>query len=312
MASFQLAISQNVTASIAKVRSDSSPENYCFATWDTESSLSITGVGTGTVDDMVSQFPPNDVAYALYRKEFTHELQGEVAPKTTKFIYVSWFPQGVPLKRKMRVGTVEGQIRNAFHPYNCDVGADSQAEINDKVVNDLLLQVTMKNTNIGVARPTEKKEAPKRRTFVGGASSSTQAISFVDGGEEAIAAAIANVRSDEVDCDWCIASFDTSAKPPKLQLKSEGTDPNTFAENLDADTFNFGLVRLYETIDKTTAVKFCFVKSQPEVTKMMVKAKLGLLAGAVANVFGQFHGDVFYDDVTDCKYEDFVKATRKK
>jgi len=59
-------------------------------------------------------------------------------------------------------------------------------------------------------------------------------------------------------------------------------------------------------------VKFCYVKSQPEATKMMVKAKLGLLGGAVARVFGQFHGDVFYDDVNDCNVDDFVTATKKK
>jgi len=45
---------------------------------------------------------------------------------------------------------------------------------------------------------------------------------------------------------------------------------------------------------------------------MMLKAKLGLLAGAVANVFGQFHGDVFYDTTSDVNPDDFVAATQKK
>ena len=87
---------------------------------------------------------------------------------------------------------------------------------------------------------------------------------------------------------------------------------DTFKDHLDADTFNFGLVRIYEVIDKTTAVKFCLVKSQPEATKIMVKAKLGLLTGAVTRVFGQYHGDVFYDNIDEVNVDDFVAATRKK
>ena len=101
------------------------------------------------------------------------------------------------------------------------------------------------------------------------------------------------MRSDEkTEVDWVIASFDTSGKPPKLQLKKTGKDASKFGENLDEDTFNFGLIRLNEVIDQSNVVKFCYVKSQPEKTKMMVKAKLGLLGGGkcIAFVRGTLRG----------------------
>ena len=122
----------------------------------------------------------------------------------------------------MRVGTVEGEIKKMFTPYNCDISADSLPEITQTIVDDLILKITMKNSNTGVKVPVAKVAAPKRRTFVGGASSNTQQMNFVEGGEEALSAAIAEVRNDDVDCDWAIASFDTSSKPPRLQLKSKG------------------------------------------------------------------------------------------
>jgi len=85
MASFALTIPDSITNGINLVRNDSTPENYCIATWDSDNSLSLFDIGTGSVNEMVANFPPNDVAYAFYRRTFVQESQGDVVPKTTKF-----------------------------------------------------------------------------------------------------------------------------------------------------------------------------------------------------------------------------------
>ena len=80
---------------------------------------------------------------------------------------------------------------------------------------------------------------------------------------------------------------------------------------LATDQFNYGFVRITETIDQTEAIKFCFIKSQPEATSFKSKGKLGLLGGAVSNVFHPYHGDVFIDEVGDLKIEEVILATKK-
>ena len=60
-------------------------------------------------------------------------------------------------------------------------------------------------------------------------------------------------------------------------------------------------MRITETIDQTEAIKFCFIKSQPEATSFKSKGKLGLLGGAVSSVFHPYHGDIFIDEVGDLK-----------
>ena len=140
----------------------------------------------------------------------------------------------------------------------------------------------------------------------------TQAIDIVD--EGALKEAIAKVRdNDQPGFDFCLADFDTLGKKPALKLKEVGGGGlDALKAALAADSFNYGIVRITETIDATEAVKFCYVKSQPEATPFRQKGKLGLLAGAVSAVFAPYHGDVFCDTVDELKIEDVVLATKKR
>lgn len=211
----------------------------------------------------------------------------------------------------MKVGTYEGAIRKLFSQYHCDLNPGNLTEITPQIVTTLLENITGK-ANHQVAARAEKVEEKFERKFIGGMDGKTQDIDIVD--EGALKEAIAKVRdNNQPEFDFCLADFDTSTKKTKLRLKEVGSGGlDALKASLASDTFNYGLVRLTETIDKTTAVKFCLIKSQPEATKMMVKAKLGLLVGAVSGIFAPFHGDVFVDDVEELKMEEVVLATKKR
>mmetsp|Transcript_12072 Transcript_12072/g.21922 ORF Transcript_12072/g.21922 Transcript_12072/m.21922 type:complete len:262 (+) Transcript_12072:339-1124(+) len=261
---------------------------------------------------MTAAFPEKDVAYALLRQNFTWESVGDVQADTVKFIFVYWFPDsGVPLMRKMKVGTHEGGIRQLFAQYHCDVNAGNLGEITPEIVNTMLENITGK-ANHQVAAREKKVEEKFERKFIGGMDGKTQAIDIVD--EGALKEAIAKVRdNDQPGFDFCLADFDTSGKKPALKLKEVGGGGlDALKAALAADSFNYGIVRITETIDATEAVKFCYVKSQPEATPFRQKGKLGLLAGAVSAVFAPYHGDVFCDTVDELKIEDVVLATKKR
>jgi len=141
----------------------------------------------------------------------------------------------------------------------------------------------------------------------------TQGLDFVD--ESALIQAIADVRNDnKPDAEWCIAEFDQSdPKVPKLCLKQVGSgDIDTMKASFAPDNFNFAFFRLTEVIDKTVAVRFCFIKSQPEATPFRVKGKLGQKIGAVTAVFSPVHGDLVIDTPDELTAEDVVAITKKK
>jgi len=216
-----------------------------------------------------------------------------------------------PSSLSLVTGTFEGQVRKILQPYHIDVNAGNPGEITSELVTKMLEDVTGKADHTTAARE-KKVEAKFERKFIGGMDGKTQDIDFVD--EAALKDAIAKVRDNEQEgFDYCIADFDTSGKKPALKLKSSGSGGlDALKADLAADAFNFGFVRVTEVIDKTVAVKFCFVKSQPEATPFRQKGKLGLLGGAVSAVFAPYHGDVFVDTVDELTMDGVILATKKR
>jgi hypothetical protein len=263
---------------------------------------------------MKASLPAADVAYGLLRKKFQVEAVGDVAADTVKFVFVYWFPDsGVPLARKMKVGTFEGDIKKLFQPYQVDVNAGNDGELTEEIITTLLENVTGKADKTMAPVAAAKAAAPVRRSFLGGMDNKTQDLEMVD--QSAIIQAIADVRNDDKpEAEWCIAEFDQSdPKVPKLKLKAVGANGlDVMKSNFSPDSFNFAFFRLTEVIDKTTAVKFCFIKSQPEATPFRLKGKLGLKLGAVAAVFAPYHGDLVIDLPEELTLDGVVEITRKK
>ncbi len=305
-------VPDDVFASLNAVRADSSSTDFTLIGWDTPTSLKVLSSSDGGLSALIEALPANDVAYGLLRQNFTWESVGDVSAETVKFVFVYWFPDsGVPLMRKMKVGTFEGETRKLFADYHVDLSAGNLSEISADIVKTLLENVTGKADHTG-AEVIQKKEEKYERKFVGGMSGKTQELPMVD--EAAVMGAIADVRNDtNVDAEWVIVSFDVSGRKPALQLKATGSGGlESFKAALDKDSFNYGIFRLTETIDETEAVKFCFIKSQPEATPFRQKGKLGMLTGAVASVMAPFHGDVFVDTVDELTLDSVVLATKKR
>lgn len=312
MAAFQFEVPEAVHQAMKDVRSDELDCDWMVATWDTPTSLKLEGSGSGGLESMKAILPQNDVAYGLLREKFNWESVGDVSADTIKFIFIYWFPDsGVPLMRKMKVGTMEGQVRKLFQQYHADIMAGNGGEFTADIVKTLLENITGKADHTTAARAAPKVEKFERK-FIGGMDGKTQDIAFADG--DALKSAIASVRDDnQPDIDFCIADFDMSTKKPALKLKVAGRGGlEAIKAALAADQFNYGFVRITETIDQTEAIKFCFIKSQPEATSFKSKGKLGLLGGAVSSVFHPYHGDIFIDEVGDLKMEEVILATKKR
>lgn len=178
--------------------------------------------GSGGLAELKSNLPPADVAYCLLRERFQVESVGDVSTDTIKFVFVYWFPDsGVPLSRKMKVGTFEGEVRKLFQPYHVDINAGNDGEVTADIVRILLENVTGKADKTMAAVAPKAAAAPVRRSFLGGMDAKTQALDFVD--EGALRQAIIDVRNnDKADAEWCVANFDmTDAKKVRETARAE-------------------------------------------------------------------------------------------
>ena len=88
-----------------------------------------------------------------------------------------------------------------------------------------------------------------------------------------LAAAIADVRSNGSATDWCLCGYADG----ELNLKMVGSGTggaDALAAQLTDDNVYYGLVRTYEQIDATRAVKFVFLSFVGEGVAAMKKAKI--------------------------------------
>ena len=170
---------------------------------------------------------------------------------------------------------------------------------------------------VGTASSSSSSSSPAKK-FVPGTSSAPQSLALdpLDGGS-ALKSAVSRVRSDkpeDKDIDFCVAEFDcSSSSTPFLKLKAVGGGGVDMAlGHLASDKFNYLLIRVTEVIDRTTATKFCFVKSLPDATPIKHKGKLGTLTGAVQAEFGAAHGDLTITEAAELTLEAVQLKTKKR
>jgi hypothetical protein len=189
-------VSDSVHQAMKDVRSDELDCDWMVATWDTPTSLKLEGSGSGGLESMKAILPQNDVAYGLLREKFNWESVGDVSADTIKFIFIYWFPDsGVPLMRKMKVGTMEGQVRKLFQqvsiggrnipttiqPFRCyailthlrnpprqyhaDIMAGNGGEFTADIVKTLLENITGKADHTTAARAAPKVEKVRMEKY---------------------------------------------------------------------------------------------------------------------------------------------------
>jgi hypothetical protein len=104
--------------------------------------------------------------------------------------------------------------------------------------------------------------------------------------------AIADVRNDNTDTNWCLFSY----QGPKSQnvvflAKGNGGVPE-MVEHLKDDIVGYGLVRKTEVIDDSTTVKFAFIMWLPDNVGRMQKARISVHKGGMQSFIGQVHVDI--------------------
>ena len=107
-----------------------------------------------------------------------------------------------------------------------------------------------------------------------------------------LAAAVADVRSNGSATDWCLCGYADGAELTLKMVGSGTGGADALAAQLTDDNVYYGLVRTYEQIDATRAVKFVFLSFVGEGVAAMKKAKISTLKGTITESFTPFHAEL--------------------
>jgi len=113
----------------------------------------LLGAGSGSAEALAEFVPENDIAYGIVRKEYTYdETKGAMGKaNVTKFIRVVWRPESIPLKRKMKIGVLDGQIKKLMGATHSDLEASKKAELTDAAIVELIERITQKADSVSSA-----------------------------------------------------------------------------------------------------------------------------------------------------------------
>lgn len=112
-------------------------------------------------------------------------------------------------------------------------------------------------------------------------------VSVLD--EEQFKDSIAEVRADSTDTRWALFGHHDN-NPNVIACLGIGTgDPEEMAEYMDDSQYMYGLVRLDQTFDMSTTVKFVYIVLTGKDVPFVKKGKFGVVQGAIEGLFSPYH-----------------------
>lgn len=296
-----------ITDAIVAVKADSNETDWMLAVYAEGGvkKMQLLETGSGGLEEMLSKLDSEHIFYGYFRvTEINHDNI-----TTVKFGYLKLMSPKVSPVKRARVATHRGFILEIFTPSHVEFDIGDPSEISAKLIMEGFAKASGTHSHI-----TEKKEslmANKMRVnkeVTHHVNVDTErSMKFVD--EGAFKDALKNVRDDSHDADWMLASY-----IKKNQIGLIGSGEGGLSQLVDAleDTkVNFGFLRVVEMVDRSTTVKFIFVKWMPRNISTMLKAEVATKKGVIDALFTPWHVDFFIetkDEISDELVKDKVAA----
>jgi len=289
-----------IREALKEFRSDSSDINWVLFGYEGGNSNTIVLLGKGTngTNELVDNLTDEIVAYGLVR--IVEKIDNS---NTVKFAFINWTGDNIPRMLRARLSTHSGTVKDLVSPYHVDIKCSSKSEISEDIVvkevanfsgtaNKVLAEGQTSSNSTTSVRPTNTTASFTKSptTFKGPSAvptSSGSTIGFDD--EQAIKAAIKDVRADSSDTNWALVGYKNDTTLTLLGSGNGGADE--LAQHLNSKIVAYGLVREVERFDLSDTVKFAFVKFVGDDIPRMFRAKLGTHSGTVKNLFAPYHVD---------------------
>eukprot|EP01130_Rhizamoeba_saxonica_P019044 TRINITY_DN9760_c0_g1_i1.p1 TRINITY_DN9760_c0_g1~~TRINITY_DN9760_c0_g1_i1.p1 ORF type:complete len:512 (-),score=156.17 TRINITY_DN9760_c0_g1_i1:65-1600(-) len=306
-------LSPELKDAIQDVRNDETATTWVLFTYEEpiSNTLVLHSSGAGDVAEIKENLSDDIVVYGIVRKE---EIYDESV--TIKFCYIRWLGEAIPRMQRAKLSIHSGDISDFFSPYHVDCQCTNQSEISDEIIEVSIAKAsgTYEHT-LDYTIPSERVEATRKvsnqepGTSPRAAPAPTTNDSFIVlKNEEEIREHIQSVRDDNNDNDWCLVTYE-GARSNVIELVGSGNGGlDELITKLTDDQVMYGIVRMYEQIDDSITVKFCFIDWRGQDIPHMQRAQIGTHSGEVIALFSPFHVDLLqvssYDEVT----EDIIQA----
>ena len=293
-----------LAATIAEYRSDSTATNWLLYSYADASlkKLTLAGKGEGGLEELLAACPENAAAYGIFR--FGEHIDLTVVPS---FCFIMWLPKSISIVSRAKIATHKGTVTPFFRPFHKEFTVNDRTELTEAQALAEISALSGTKSHVVSASPARTAKTVGPRSMLGGVSRKTQSIKIAD--EDALQAAISDVRNDSSSANWMLAGHDSDMALTLISVGDDGL--SGLKANLDDGQVQYALLRTVEQIDRSTVVKFLFVLYQGKGVSPLARAKLGTLKGAIVKEFGAFNAEVFCTDRGDLT-EDMVADKVKK
>ena len=208
----------------------------------------------------------------------------------------------------------------AFDFDKSDVRDVSVEEVNDKIsaLSGMKNMSLTSNAAAGAAANAKGGSGAAFSSSSGSSGSSSGAAPSVSGKihlDDALIHALKALRSDSKgdaeQVQWLVASKVAGSDSLALRASGASFDVDAVKSHFESDNCNFALLRVIDQIDKSSTIKFVFVRSQPEATPALKKSAVSTKLGLYQQVFEPFSTEFFItrpEEITEAIVVDKVKS----
>lgn len=189
------------------------------------------------------------------------------------------------------LSTHKGQVADLLKPAHISLQIAKTSEVSEDLIMDAIatasgtkVHETKKAAFSAPAVDISRSAAAKEADYLPSSAKSSRSLALKD--EDEVKQAFKDVRADSCETDWALLGFTEGDKFDTLELKAKGEGGvAALRAALDPARPNYGLFRTREQIDKTSAVRFSFLRVVPTSLPPSKKAQIGTLNGAIETLF---------------------------
>lgn len=124
---------------IKKIRHKEDGLNWICLSYASREELSVSGSGSGGLDELRQHLKDNQVSYGFFSTESTID-----STEMRRFIYLRWVPENVSPLLKGKLTTHRGFCEDYFRPFHININATDLNEITNDIVNEKISHMTGK------------------------------------------------------------------------------------------------------------------------------------------------------------------------
>jgi hypothetical protein len=329
-------------AAFAEVRSNESAINWCLFTYSDskKNTLELVGTGSGGIEELKQHLDESKMFYGLLRVKDVIDQS-----VTVKFVFIIWCGEKVGFVQKGKMTTHKGSISSLMGQYHNDHYCSNLSEISEEIiiskvrdasgtavhvkeaVNPQPQTSSVLLTTPAAAAATTSGSSPSSSAFRGSGTNSVArsgaaaapkttpgvpqaatVVQFAD--EDALRAAIRNVRDDKNDNDWVLMGYEGNTN--KVVLAATGDQGlEQLISHLEEDKILYGFYRTTDTVDNTVAVKFVLILWVGEKVPIIRKARITTHKGEITSFIGQYHVDCSCSNLHEINDEIITDLVRR-